>query len=200
MKTNHFFSKCRFRYLNYIYVLFSVLFLPTVSVAQGFSQTKTLNEVFQYIEDQSEYSVFYQNSQVDTGTEVVFNSSQKNVDQILVLALKDMNLNYTYVDDHIVIIPQAEEEFVVQETTISGQVTDENGETLIGVTISLKGTSTGTISDLDGNYSITVPDMNHVLVFSYVGYKRVEVTLSNLTEINVTLTMSAVAMDEVVVV
>jgi len=200
MKANHHFSQLKYILRIPLYLFFFILFLPSVALAQGLSQTKTLDEVFQYIENQSDYNVFYQNDQVDIGMEVGFNTGQTDVDQILSLALKDMNLNYTYVDDHIVIIPQPIENEPPQGTVITGQVTDESGETLIGVTISLKGTSTGTTTDLDGRYSIEVPDMNQILVFSYVGYERVEMPLNELTEIDVILYVSAVSMDEVVVV
>ncbi|MEX2592184.1 MAG: carboxypeptidase-like regulatory domain-containing protein [Anditalea sp.] len=70
---------------------------------------------------------------------------------------------------------------------ISGTVQDENGESLIGVSILEKGTGNGTITDLDGSYSITVEDGNSVLVFSYVGYQRQEITVNNQSEINVSL-------------
>jgi TonB-linked SusC/RagA family outer membrane protein len=87
-----------------------------------------------------------------------------------------------------------------QEISITGAVTDASGEPLPGVNIVLKGTTTGAISDQDGNYSITVPDENAVLSFSYIGYITQEVAVGNQTSISVTLSEDAVGLEELVVV
>jgi len=87
-----------------------------------------------------------------------------------------------------------------QGLVVNGNVTDESGETLLGVSISIKGTATGTITDLDGHYRIQVTDMNVVLVYSYLGYEPVEERINSRTEINVIMHVSAVAMDEVVMI
>ncbi len=84
--------------------------------------------------------------------------------------------------------------------TITGQVTDaDNGETLIGVNILVKGTTRGTVTDFDGNFSIEAEDTD-VLVFSYTGYRDVEVTVGNQTLVNLTLSADISQLDEVVVV
>src|SRR5690606_29779426 len=78
--------------------------------------------------------------------------------------------------------------------------TDESGMPLLGVNVLVKGTSTGNVSDFDGNYSLNVPSANTVLVFSYIGYETTEITVGNQTTINVSLAPSASSLDEVVVV
>lgn len=85
-----------------------------------------------------------------------------------------------------------------QAIVIRGNVKDESGEILIGVSIILKGTTTGTITDIDGNYEIEVAELNDILVFSYVGYETITEPINGRTEINVTMHVSAVALDEVV--
>lgn len=85
-----------------------------------------------------------------------------------------------------------------QAIVIRGNVKDESGEILIGVSIILKGTTTGTITDIDGNYEIEVAELNDILVFSYVGYETVTEHINGRTEINVTMHVSAIALDEVV--
>ena len=87
-----------------------------------------------------------------------------------------------------------------QGILITGTVRDNAGEPLAGVTIRVKGAQTGDISRIQGNYTITVPDRNAVLVFSYVGFESKEVTVGNQTVINVTLEESTLSIDEVVVV
>ncbi|MDH6358844.1 TonB-dependent receptor [Parabacteroides sp. PF5-9] len=83
---------------------------------------------------------------------------------------------------------------------IRGVVSDSSGESLPGVNIMVKGTTAGTISDIDGNYQIEVADANAVLVFSYIGYLSSEVTVGNRSEINVTLKDDTKLIDEVVVI
>lgn len=83
---------------------------------------------------------------------------------------------------------------------IKGKVSDESGEPLIGATIVVKGSSQGTISDVDGNYSLEVPGENTVLVFSYTGYAVKEEVVGNRTVIDVSLEPSSALLSEVVVV
>ncbi|GHT18249.1 SusC/RagA family TonB-linked outer membrane protein [Bacteroidia bacterium] len=86
-----------------------------------------------------------------------------------------------------------------ERKAISGNVIDEKGEAVIGASIAVKGTTTGTVADMDGNFSLTVaPDA--VLVISYLGYKTQEVVVGNQTKIAVTLAEDVKALEEVVVV
>ena len=87
-----------------------------------------------------------------------------------------------------------------QRITITGTVYDETGETLPGVSIQVKGTTTGNITDIDGKYQLNVPDANSVLVFNYIGYATHEVTVGTQRVINVTLQESTTQIAEVVVV
>ena len=87
-----------------------------------------------------------------------------------------------------------------QKRTISGNVVDEIKEPLIGVTVQVKGTTQGTVTDLDGNYSILVDNPNVTLIFSYVGYKKEIIPLKNRTVVNVTMQMDSEVLDDVVVV
>lgn len=87
-----------------------------------------------------------------------------------------------------------------QERSVSGVVTDENGVSMPGVNVLLKGTSTGTVTDTDGNFRISVPNEQAVLVFSFVGYSMSEVTVGSRTSINVQMNPDAKTLSEVVVV
>lgn len=86
------------------------------------------------------------------------------------------------------------------DITVTGKVTDENSEPLIGVTILVKDTNQGTVTDIDGTYSITVEDANATLVFSYTGYLAQEVAINNRTIIDVKMETDIQALEEVVVV
>ncbi len=85
-------------------------------------------------------------------------------------------------------------------TTVTGRVIDETGEELPGVTVLLKGTSTAAPTNVEGNYSINVPDANGTLVFSFIGYEPQEIPINGRATINVTLGTDAKTLQEVVVV
>ena len=85
------------------------------------------------------------------------------------------------------------------QRTITGKVTDSGGEPLIGASILAKGLSTGTVTDLDGTYSLAVPANATILVFSYTGYETKEVTLSASNVVDATLEEGAEQLSEVLV-
>ena len=86
------------------------------------------------------------------------------------------------------------------QKTISGKITDaSNDSPLIGVNVLVKGTSSGTVSDFEGNYSLTVPGPDAVLEFSYTGYQAQEITVGNQSQIDIALQVGA-ALEEVVVI
>ena len=91
--------------------------------------------------------------------------------------------------------------FAWAQTTVSGTVTDgEDGSPLPGVNVLVQGTTTGAITDFDGNFSINVPSSESVLVFSYIGYLKQEITVGNQTTINVAMPLDVQSLAEVVVV
>ena len=88
---------------------------------------------------------------------------------------------------------------LMAQRTIQGTVSDESGEALIGATVLVKGTSTGAVTDIDGNYSLTVPSGGTVLVFSYTGYASKEVQIGTSNVIDVSLDPSIEQLDEIIV-
>ena len=89
---------------------------------------------------------------------------------------------------------------VMQTKTVKGTVLDENGEPLIGVSIVVKGTSTGTITDFDGKFSINLPAGSKELVVSYIGYKEQAIIVSGNAPLNIKMVPDTQALDEVVVI
>ncbi len=87
-----------------------------------------------------------------------------------------------------------------QQKNITGQVNDPDGQPLPGVTIMVKGTSTGTVTDVDGRFSFNIPSNTETLQFSFVGMKTLEVAVDNKTTFNITMEEEAIGVDEVVVV
>lgn len=88
----------------------------------------------------------------------------------------------------------------ILDIEVRGQVTEMEGEPIPGVNIMIKGTNVGTVTDMEGNYSLSVPDENAVLVFSFIGYLSEEVQVGTQTAINVSLVPDIKTLDELVVV
>ena len=87
-----------------------------------------------------------------------------------------------------------------QNLTVSGTVSDSRGEALPGVTVVTKGAAGGTVSDVNGNYTLGSVPASGTLVFSFIGMKTQEIAVNGMTAINVTLLEDAIAIDEVVAV
>lgn len=110
----------------------------------------------------------------------------------LVLAIGNVSAAYSN-------SPSNRIEIMQNNHQISGRITDTSGEPLIGVNISEKGTSNGTITDFDGKFTLNVSP-NSVLVVSYIGYKQQEIKVNNQTSFNITLHEDTETLDEVVVI
>lgn len=192
---------------------FLMLMISTVSVlaSKSYSQTKKLNlnleratvkEVLSKIEDQSEFYFMYSEKVIDVNREVSVNIENQNIESALNRLFAGTDVNYT-VKDRIIVLATPEvfnnnAQAGFQQNFLSGKVTDSGGQPLPGVTVMVKGTSIGTITNIDGNYAITnVPD-NATLQFSFVGMKAQEIAVEGKTIIDVTLTEEAIGIEEIV--
>ncbi len=100
----------------------------------------------------------------------------------------------------IILVAGLQAQTAYGQINISGKVSDENNAGLLGTSIAVKGTSAGTITDDNGNYSMSVQDTGVILIFTFVGYNTQEVKVGTLTEINVQMTPEYMSLDQVVVV
>lgn len=87
-----------------------------------------------------------------------------------------------------------------QTSSVSGTVTEQNGDPIIGVTVQLRGTTIGTVTDLEGRYTLEVSGVNPILLFRYMGFKSQEVSLENRSILNITMESDISSLDEVIVV
>ncbi|RLD89269.1 MAG: hypothetical protein DRJ09_06820, partial [Bacteroidetes bacterium] len=200
----HFYSFTNLLYQYSILLSFTlfITFFSGVSVAQGSENMplKTLHELFHHIESEGKYKIFYQNNQVDINTKITVDPHEADVTKLLTQALTGTNLSFKIVKNQIVIIKKNRTPAQQEGSMVKGRIIDNTGETLIGVSIVLKGTTMGTVTDLQGNYKLTVPNLNDTLIFSYIGYKTVTEPIRGRTEINITMKMSAFVLNEVVAV
>jgi TonB-dependent starch-binding outer membrane protein SusC len=201
------FSPPRLRILKLVVLLLTVFCLQVH--ARVFSQQITLSErnaplekVFRAIRKQSGYLFLYSNEVVRRARPVTIEVKNATIEKALELCFQGQPLTYSFIDRTIVIKPKPEpsSRVSVPALDIRGKVQDEKGDPLPGVSINLKGSSVGSISDVQGNYAITVPEANGTLVFSFIGYSNQEVPINGRTSINVTLAPTSRSLNEVVVV
>ena len=162
----------------------------------------TLGAVIKQIQSQSKYQFFY-NDKLSTITVDPLKVKDASLEQVLSKLLNNKDVTYK-IDDNIIYLSEKENSDSLQqqsgkERTITGQVVDAKGEPLIGVSILVKGTTDGAITDLDGNYKIVTKSNNPVIVYSYIGYKTQEIPLKGQTAINITMMDDTQVIDEVVV-
>jgi len=163
----------------------------------------SVGEVLAEIENQSEFYFLFNQKLVDTEREVTVEMKDKKVNEILDEIFTGTTTEYVVMDRQIVLSPKeylAEVKASIQDRTVSGMVVDEDGLPLVGVSVSIKGISVGTITDAEGNYSLSdIPDETS-LVFSYVGMLTEEIQVGAQTTIDMVLSQDFLGLEEVVVV
>jgi len=199
-----------------------VVFLLNAS-AEGFSQNVTysgqnvsLETVFTVIKKQTGYGFFFQEELFAMAKPVTINASNEDLSKVLTNVFKDQPLEFSIKNKTILVSKKsiASTELkpigglsptsalgnnVQKDIVVKGVVSDAKGETLPGVSIKLKGSNVGATTDLDGKFSITIPDGNGILVFSFIGFTTQEVAVNQRTSINVKLETANTALNEVVV-
>lgn len=166
-------------------------------------QNLTLEKIFDIIENQSEFSFFYNVNQLDISRKMNINEENQLVDKILGDVLNGTDLTFT-INNKLVIIHKVNEVLnpaVPQDKTvkkINGKVTDPTGSPIPGASVVIKDTSTGIVTDVDGNFSLEIPSNAKMLVFSFLGMKSQEVTIGNQTTINISLQEETIGIEEVV--
>lgn len=175
----------------------SVVYAQQNSKISIIKKNITLREALMSVRQQTKMSVSYNDTQLPTH-KLNLDIKDKSIEEALQIILKDIGFTYVVKNNYIMIIPENARNEKGKPRNISGVISDNGGEPLIGVTVVEKGTNNGTVTDFDGNYIITTQTAHPVLVFSYVGYQSKEVSVTD-NKLNVTLDDSAQELGEVVV-
>ena len=189
-----------------------ILLVCTLNVqAAAYSQQKkfdialdnvSVSDVFRYLHEVSQYDFVYDSDAIGQMQTVSVNLQDTDIHSVLENVLAGTSFSYT-IEDNVIIIRKQEmpgNPAAPQSKTIKGVVTDQDGNTLPGVTILIKGTTIGNITDENGEFHFEIPDLqNVVFVFSFVGMKSQEVAYTGQTDIKVVLEEESTEMDEVVV-
>ncbi len=198
------------RYKKTLSIMRNVLLIVLVTAFQTFavgtySQTSKLNlelknislkDVLAKIEEQSNYYFLYNSELIDVDRKVDLSIQNQDVEAVLSEIFDDSKVTVLVKERHIVLTPV--NTVSQQEVSVSGVVTDDGGVSLPGVTVVVKGTATGTVTDFDGRFSLSNVPSDATLQFSFVGMKTAEVLVNGRTEINVTLQEETIGLEEVV--
>lgn len=186
-----------------------------ITVSYGHSQTritiqekeKTVKEVLHVIESKTKLNFFYNDKDVDTSRKVTVLLVNRPVTEVLEELFKGTSNSYKINGNQVYITKKtttAQSNTTIVEAInaikVRGTITDEGGEGLIGVSIMEKGTTNGTVSDINGNFEIAVTNEESILVFSYIGYLSYEHKVGRSTVINIVLKEDIVDLEEVVVI
>jgi len=191
-------------YFICIFLTLAFLQVSRAANAQNISMSKkgaSLSEVLKEIKKQSGYDFVYTQKVLNQAKSIDIEVKNKSLREVLKKCFEGQPFTYSIESKTVIIIPLKKDEPVAEilpPIEIIGRVVDETNQPLIGVSIKVKGTTTGTSTDVGGNYSISVNE-NATLVFSYIGYVTKEVVVNNQTSINVVLTESTSTLNEVVV-
>lgn len=147
----------------------------------------SLEEVFNRIEAQTGLKFLYNTLLTDSKGKVDVEARQEDIRKVLDELLNPLGLTYILNSNHIV-VKQADAAAPQEKTVIKGKVTDSKGSPLPGVTVRIKGTNIGVVSDNDGHYELTLPaGTDPTLIFSFVGMLSQEAKYTGQRELNIIL-------------
>ena len=186
----------------------ALLSLCMLTFIGGYSQTgqvnlnlknATVKELFKEIEKQTSYRFSYRDIEINNKGGITISGQGKEVKEVLTNELAKQELSYTVSGNKIIVSTAKKEAVSTKEKKITGKVIDTKGEPVIGATIMEKGTTNGTITDFDGNFTLNVSD-NSMIEISYIGYQSLSVKANSNNLMAITLKEDSELLDEVVVV
>lgn len=168
----------------------------------------SIKEILQKIESQSDFRFIYENEKINLDKKVNINVKDRNVEYILDRIFDNEGINYSITDNNLILINPLSSISPIelnsisageaQQKSIKGKVSDAKGLALPGVTVVVKGSTNGSITDVNGNFYLgNIPEKS-ILVFSFVGMQTQEITFSNQSTINVSLEEDSYGIEEVV--
>ncbi|WP_303315184.1 SusC/RagA family TonB-linked outer membrane protein [Flavivirga abyssicola] len=190
----------------YIFLLCATVFglapMKTLSqekVVISSEMTVTVDEVFSLIRKQTDFKFIYKKGLFKDTPKINLKKGKIKVTSLLNNSLKgNKNIDVIVTSNNTILIKERKKNNQ-QGQKITGKVTDQSGVSIAGVTVFVKGTNKGAVSDFDGKYTIVVPDSQNILVFSYLGFKKQEILVGSQTVIDVVMIEDISTLNEVVV-
>lgn len=168
-------------------------------------QNRALREVLKEIEKVSNYKFFYNESLPGMDKRVSVNASEEDIANVMDQVLAGTEIGYSIDENNLIVLVKKNEPatgttVTQQGLVVKGRITDSSGKPVIGATIVVKeNQALGTVSDIDGNFSLNVPN-GATLVISYIGYKTQEINTSGRSNFNIVLSEDTQQLEEIVVV
>ncbi len=168
-------------------------------------------ELVKQIEAKSEFMFYYQKDELSELDDLTLEAQNATVMEILDQATQGTGFDYTVIDRYIVVrkvgddfgndfLATAKENAAAQQRSVSGKVTDSGGQPLPGVTVLVKGTTQGTVTNADGDYTLGNVQEDATLVFSFVGMLTQEIVVGDQTRIDISMLEDVIGMEEIIVV
>lgn len=191
--------------------LFTVILIVSASLhvsagpyAQGISitlQSVGLKKAMIEIEKKTEYRFLYNDAIIPSEKKVTIEANNMPVSDFFQKLFSGTGLSYRILDNNLVVLKDNPEQLNnLTDQKITGRVTNASGEPVTGASVIIKGSKIGTTTDANGNFSISVPDNNAVLIISYVGYDSQEIPVAGKTSLLISLQPSSKALADVVVI
>ena len=167
-------------------------------------QNSSISEVFKEIEKKSDFTFFFNDNQINVKQKVNVSANNASIEDVLAQVLQNTGYNYQIIDKQILIKVSDKEVMAVpaiaqSDKKITGTVLDATGMPVIGANVMVKGTTNGTITDMDGKFSLDVEE-GATLVVSYIGFANQEIKVGKQTNLSIALKEDSKALDELVVV
>lgn len=163
------------------------------------AKNKPIRDVIKGIEQTSDYRFFFNDDLAGLNTSVSVDAKEASIQTVLDQITQNTDIAYIIRANNQIVLSSKSAVSQQNDKDITGTITDPHGEPVIGANVIVKGTTTGSITDIDGKFSLRVPS-NANLVISYIGYIDKEIRVGNQSIVNVTLEEDTQAVDEVVVV
>ena len=215
MKKNRFFYECDFHCLMKTFrIMRIIVFLILASILQTFAndaysqktklsfdfQGTKLVDLLDEIENKTEFYFLFNEKLIDTDRKVNMSVKNEKIDAILDQLFSGTDVVYTITDRKIILAPSFLSENEQQQKTITGRITDSRNKPLPGVTVVVKGTTQGTVTSADGNFSLNIPSTAEILMFSFIGMRTQELAIEGRTTFMVVMEEETIGVEEVVVV
>lgn len=163
------------------------------------ASNQSISSVLALIESQTDFNFFYNSQLVDVNKTVTVKTNNEDINDVLHKVFKGTNVSYQVVDKDIILTVRNTPGVSQQRKKITGTVVDASGEPVIGANVVEKGTTNGSITDLDGNFTLDVADKG-ILQVSYIGYNTQDISVAKGTHFTVKLLEDTQNLDEVVIV
>lgn len=164
-------------------------------------KNSTVETILSKIEGQSEFRFVYNEKEIDVNRKVDISFKDERIENILNMLFKGTEASFTVFDRQIIISSENRKMITIdmlQSKKITGKVTDTQGDAIPGVSVVIKGTTTGTVTNMDGDFVLDIPANSNIIAFSFIGMKPTEVTIGNQTTFNVTMETETIGIDEVI--